>query len=115
MLPADKNISELRATIASFVELKLVAFKRHALQRMLERTIKIDEVLETLNNGKIIEVYPGDRPLLSLLMLGYTADGRPLHLVVAIDEDEPRLWLITVYQPNESDWEAGFIVRRNTL
>jgi hypothetical protein len=47
------------------------------------------------------------------LLLGCTDTGRIIHAVIAIDEDEPMLWVITVYEPNLIDWEEGFEYRRN--
>jgi hypothetical protein len=37
---------------------------------------------------------------------------KPIHGVVAIDEEEPMLWVITVYEPDLSEWEEGFEKRR---
>jgi hypothetical protein len=31
---------------------------------------------------------------------------------VAIDEEEPMLWIITVYEPDLFEWEEGFEKRR---
>jgi hypothetical protein len=31
---------------------------------------------------------------------------------VAIDEEEPMLWIITVYEPDLSEWEEGLEKRR---
>ncbi len=80
---------------------------------MRQRKISVDEVKQALLAGRIIEDYPSDRPLPSGLLLGYTETGKIVHVVVAIDEDYPMLWLITVYEPNLIEWNEGFEYRRN--
>ena len=44
--------------------------------------------------------------------MGYTQKQRPIHAVIAIDTEELMLWIITVYQPELDDWEAGFKKRK---
>jgi hypothetical protein len=44
-------------------------------------------------------------------MLGFTG-GRPIHIVVAYDEDEKRCILITVYEPDPEIWDSDFKKRR---
>jgi len=48
----------------------------------------------------------------SYLVLGNTSKNRYLHIVVAIDVNNFMLWIITVYEPNLSEWEIGFKKRR---
>jgi hypothetical protein len=79
---------------------------------MRQRKITADEVKEVLQGCKIIEYYPEDRPLPSGLVLGYTENNRAIHAVVALDEDEEMLWIITVYEPILLEWEKGFEKRR---
>jgi hypothetical protein len=45
--------------------------------------IRVDEALEVLHAGEIIEEYPDDTPYPSCLILGRTASGRSLHIVCA--------------------------------
>lgn len=88
-----------------------IAIKKHTFIRMYQRKISADEVRESLNNGKVIEDYPEDRPLPSQLILGYTKQKRPVHTVVAVDKEE-MLWIITVYEPSLEEWQEGFERRR---
>ncbi len=39
-------------------------------------------------------------------------DGRPLHVVSAEDAGGGHTIIITVYEPDEQEWEAGFRRRR---
>jgi hypothetical protein len=67
--------------------------------------IEVNEVLEVLDSGEIIEEYPDDVPYPSCLILGFTREGRPLHLVCAPVLDDERLIVITTYQPDPVRWE----------
>ena len=35
-----------------------------------------------------------------------------MHVVVAIDKDEPMLWVITVYLPTTEEWDEEFRMRK---
>ncbi|NGZ96370.1 MAG: hypothetical protein CV089_09625 [Nitrospira sp. WS110] len=74
--------------------------------------ISVDEILEVLDSGGIIEEYPNDGPYPSCLIFGRTQEGRPLHLVCAPVVDEGRLIIITVYQPDPARWEADWRRRK---
>ncbi len=60
---------------------------------------------------KIIEEYPQDRPMRSFLTIGYTRTEEPLHIVIAVDNEDNMLWVITVYRPDPNEWESGFTRR----
>lgn len=74
--------------------------------------IQVDEVLQVLESGEIIEEYPEDKPYPSCLILGRTPRGRPLHVVCAPVPDEGRLIIITTYQPDPARWDTDFRRRR---
>lgn len=79
---------------------------------MHQRGIRVDDVKTTLIGGQIIETYEGDKPLPSWLILGYSENARPVHAVIAHDEAQEMLWVITVYEPNTEGWQEGFRTRR---
>lgn len=90
-------------------------FTEHARREMESESfgrIRIDEVLETLTGGEIIEEYPDDQPYPSCLILGRTRADRPLHVVCAPVLAEQRLVVITIYQPDPARWEADFKGRK---
>jgi len=89
---------------------KLV-FRVHALQAMFSRNISEEDVQYVLNTGKTIADYPEDRPYPSRLVLGWRG-ARPLHVVVADNQNEQELVIITVYEPDPTRWEPGFEKRR---
>ena len=76
-------------------------WRRHAIQRSIERNIAEDEVVETLLNGEIIEEYPEDKYGPSCLILGRTTSGRPLHVQCSLP---PTVWIITLYEPDPQEW-----------
>lgn len=88
------------------------SLKRHSLLRMFQRSITVDEVKEALQNCEEIEEYPTDRPLPSSLVLGYTLQKRPLHLVIALEQKEKLVWVITTYEPDPTVWKTGFTERK---
>ena len=107
-----KHQSSIGKIIKQIAEKDRIAFKRHSILRMYERKILADEVKEVLMSGEIIENYPEDRPLPSCLVLGYASNQRPIHAVVAVDERESMLWVITVYIPSTDEWDEGFNRRK---
>ena len=83
---------------------------RHALERLFQRNIHMDDVKAALVKGEIIEQYPTDLPFPSCLVLGYTRTGEPLHIVCGSNGIE--LWIITAYFPNPVEWSYDFKQRR---
>ena len=88
-----------------------VEMSGHAVRRMFERGISIDDVLAVLSNGERIASYPEDRPYPSHLVLGWRF-GRPLHVVVAVDAVTNRCAVVTLYEPTSALWEPGFRARK---
>ena len=76
--------------------------KLHALERASFRGIDPLEAKEALLNGEIIEDYPEDKRGHSCLVYGKSESGRNLHLVCGKAYDI--LWIITVYEPDPSEW-----------
>jgi hypothetical protein len=86
-------------------------FRVHALRRMFERRISVDDIRVALENGEIIEDYPDDVPYPSGLTLGWVA-GRPLHIVAAEVTNTGETIIITVYEPDPKLWESNFKRRK---
>jgi hypothetical protein len=76
-------------------------WRRHAIQRSIERRISEQEVVEVLLSGDIIEEYPEDKYGPSCLILGRTKTGRPLHVQCSLP---PPVWIITLYEPDPQEW-----------
>jgi len=88
-----------------------IAFKKHTVLRMHRRNISAEDVKTALLVCREIEGYPEDHPLPSGLVLGYVRN-RPIHAVIAVDQVEKIIWVITVYEPTLEYWEHGFCQRR---
>ena len=88
-----------------------LVFRVHAIQRMFQRRISVDEVRRVIVSGETIENYPDDKPFPSRLILGWNGP-RPIHVVTAENAVAQETIVITVYQPDETEWEFGFRKRR---
>ena len=68
--------------------------------------ISDQEVYEAICRGEVIESYPEDIPLPSVLILGRTGMNRPLHIVSAYGREDDKAVIVTVYQPDPDQWEG---------
>lgn len=89
-----------------------LTFTDEAILRMRERRITKREVEVVILNGETLREYPDDRPYPSRLVLG-SVDGRPLHVVYAINAEGQERIVITTYQPDPSLWDAEFKKRQD--
>jgi hypothetical protein len=70
-------------------------------------------VEEGLQDCEVIEDYlPAHRLLPDCLVLGWLTSGEPFHAVIAIDEVNDRLFVVTVYKPNAEEWENDWQCRK---
>ncbi|MBP5441672.1 MAG: DUF4258 domain-containing protein [Treponema sp.] len=82
----------------------------HGQIRLNERNITIDDIMNAIDNGEIIEQYPSDFPFPSCLILGISIQGIYIHIVVSMDED--KIYLITAYIPDTDKWEDDLKTRK---
>ena len=80
-----------------------IEFSDHALLRMRMRKITSTEILEALSVAEVVEQYPDDKYGASMLILGFTASGRPLHIQVTAYHRKT-VKVITGYEPDEEQW-----------
>lgn len=90
-----------------------IIFSAHAIQRMFERCLTKNDVLNVLDKGKVIKSYPEDKPHPSHLVLGF-ADEKPLHIVVGVDQSASTAIIVTVYEPDPELWNNNFQTRRES-
>ena len=88
-----------------------LVFRVHAVQRMFQRHVTVEDVRHVLETGELLETYPNDQPYPSRLVVGWCA-SRPLHLVVAQNVAQDETIVITVYEPDPLFWDASFKRRR---
>ena len=80
---------------------------------MLERDISRSDVKEVLLNGELISNYPKDKPFPSALFFKLV-NGRPLHVVAAIDSHIGKVFIITAYEPSLEIFKKDFKTRRKS-
>jgi len=83
-----------------------IIYRIHAMQRMFERRVPEENVRQVLQSGEMIEDYSDEMPFPSRLISGRHGD-RPLHVVVAENTKEDETIVITVYEPDPSQWKSG--------
>ena len=104
-LPFDENL--FRQALASGNTI----WRKHTLEKMIVRGISRAEVLEVLEKGEVIQRYDYDRPFPSALFLSFP-NGRPIHVVVSMDESTASIFVITAYEPDLSIFEPDFKTKR---
>jgi len=88
-----------------------IIFRIHAVQRMFERRIPVENVRQVLQSGEMIEDYSEEMPDPGGL-LSAKRGHRPLHVVLAENTKEGERVVITVYEPDPAQWKAGFRSRK---
>lgn len=86
-----------------------IRWRGHILKRMHQRGIKIHDIINSINNGEIIEYYENDYPFPSCLVLGFI-DSKGLHIVCAVGKGY--VWMITAYYPDKNQWYEDLKNRR---
>ena len=76
-----------------------IKWRKHALERMLQRGISRSKVKAALKNGEIIKTYEADVPFGSALF--FYMDKKPIHVVASLDENNNTIYIITAYIPND--------------
>jgi hypothetical protein len=79
-------------------------------EKLRKREVRAQDVEQAISTGEIVEDYPDDPRGLSCLILGFTGEGRPLHIVCGKIDDE--VIIITAYEPNPEEWERDWKTRR---
>jgi hypothetical protein len=86
-------------------------YSRHAVDQSILRGISVEELREAVRTGQVIEDYPDDKYGPTLLLLGFTPAGRPLHIQCSYPT-RPLVKIVTLYQPDAAIW-ADYRTRRN--
>ena len=100
------DIDELRKINQS----ENIILTEHARNRLIERNIKMQDVIKGIETGEIIKQYEDDKPFPSCLILGMSINNKYLHVVVSMNDNY--IHLITAYFPNLEQWEPDFKTRR---
>lgn len=90
-----------------------ILWSRHGIAELINEGWHRVHVEAGLQDCEIIENYPAiHRPLPDCLILGWFASGKPFHAVVAIDEGNDLLFVVTVYEPSLEEWEDDWKTRK---
>ena len=92
------------------LDIGTIEWRKHALERMLERDISRTEVKRTLRYGEIIENYETDVPFESALF--FYIDSKPIHVVASLDEATQTIYIITAYVPSTTYFGNDLKTRR---
>lgn len=84
-----------------------ILWKKHTLERMMERGISREAVKQAVLEGAVIENYPDDYPFPTLLIA--IREPEPLHVVLAWNAMLRQCHIITAYRPDLEHFEADFI------
>ena len=94
--PTEGGLSAVLERLRTQAAPENVRITRHASEEMVEEDIALDEVLEAVQSGQILEDYPQHRRGPCCLIAGVTRAGRPIHVVCTTAQ--PVLIIITVYK-----------------
>ena len=94
-----KSLSEARRQLSE-AEFDLTL---HAVRRLVQRNISELDIRQAGATAVAIQEYMDDKFSPSCLLLGFTDDGRPLHILVSLAETT-LLRLVTVYEPDPVYW-----------
>lgn len=97
-----RDITAILQHIQMLAAQDMLRVSQHAHQEMLEEDIVLDDVLQAIASGQILENYPDHRRGACCLLYGCTEQARPLHVVCTTDR--ALLFVITVYVPQPPKW-----------
>ncbi len=84
----------------------------HAVRKLRIERLRKSQIEDALNDCVLVEDYPVvGRPLPDCLVLGFVSEN-PVHMVVALDQDFDRIFIVTVYRPLPERWEDGWKRRK---
>ncbi len=97
--------NEIIARIRPLIRRGRYRLSHHAERERDRDRIQMTELQEALRSGglEIIEDYPDDQRGHSHLVLGFSRENKPIHVVCAIHEGS--LIIITVYRPDPKLWQ----------
>jgi hypothetical protein len=83
-----------------------ILWSRHAVAALVDDELSRFDLEVALQHSHVIEDYPpAHRPLPDCLILAFISVDRPIHAVIAIDDPNDRIFIVTVYIPTDDRWE----------
>lgn len=96
------NFEAVLERVQAQAEAENIRITPHAQQEMVDEEITLDEALQAITTGQILENYPKHRRGACCLLYGTTNTNRPVHIVCTTAQSV--LIIITVYEPKPSKW-----------
>jgi len=93
----------------SFNQAEQIVITQHSRKRFMEREIRLEDVMNAIKTGQIIEDYPDDTPFPSCLISGRSG-SKVIHVCASIGDGY--MYVITAYVPNHEKWEADWKTRK---
>ena len=107
MISRKFDVEILRKAIQS----KNITWRKHVLERILQRQIMQKHVLDVILKGECIKEYDDDKPYPSGLFLGFIKE-EPIHVVASVDELNNEAFIITAYKPSLDVFNTDYRSRR---
>lgn len=98
------DFDEILRRIRSQAKNENLRVTQHAQQEMVEEGFTLNNVLEAISAGKILENYPDHKRGACCLVNGLTHEKRPAHIVCTTTW--PMLIIVTVYEPKPPKWKT---------
>ena len=101
------NFNEIRSAVSQ----RKIEWRRHALERLMERGFTRSDVFSAVESGEIIESDVDRKPFPTYLWFA-TINARTIHVVIAWDRNTRTAHIVTVYEPDEEHFENNLKTRR---
>jgi len=113
----DYNQSIAAADKEQFIQARASALQirwsTHALGELAEDRLTVSEVERALSQATVLEDYiQTNRYLPDCLVLAFSQNSEPIHAVIAVNEAQDYILVVTVYRPNLKEWESDWRTRK---
>lgn len=96
--------------IQSYIARENFKVTDHAFEEMKADYLILQDVVNGIMGGEIIEEYPKSYLLSACLINGKTKAGEPIHICISLP---PLVKIITVYRPDPTKWTKDYRKRRS--
>lgn len=106
-------MSDTLKLIQDQVRAHSVRISEHGRDELVADSIRLRDVLDGVNEARVVEDYPTYIKGPSVLCLQHDGTGRPIHVLWGIAAQNRRIaTLITAYRPDHERWTDGFLKRK---
>ncbi len=106
------NAAAKEAFIREHARRRKIKWSSHALAEITPEHLSVDEVEHALEDAIVIEDYPhAHRFLPDCLVLTFSGQ-QPIHVVVALNAPQDYILIVTVYRPNQEEWQDDWRTRK---